>query len=56
MRNPECLDRQQDAIAAEMSKEWGGEIYIAQVDLCKAFDRVKHSAAIDALKLQSASL
>ena len=42
--------------AAELAREWGLELYVAQIDLCKAFDRVKHSAAIRALKLQSASL
>ena len=42
--------------AAELSKEWGRELYVVQVDLCKAFDRVKHTAGIQALKLQGASL
>ena len=28
--------------AAEISKEWGQTIYVAQIDLCKAFDRVTH--------------
>ena len=41
---------------AELSREWGKELCLVQLDLCKAFDRVKHSAAILALKLQSASL
>ena len=41
--------------AAELAREWNLELYIAQIDLCKALDRVKHSAAIRALKLQSAA-
>ena len=39
-----------------MSREWSCAIYVAQCDLTKAFDKVKHSAVIRALKLQSASL
>ena len=42
--------------AAELSREWGQEIFVAQLDLRKAFDRVKHTAAIRALKLRSASI
>jgi hypothetical protein len=42
--------------AAELSKEWSSELYVAQVDLRKAFDRVLHSSAIKALKLQGVSL
>ena len=42
--------------AAELSREWGRSFYVAQIDLSKAFDQVLHSAALKALKLQSASL
>ena len=42
--------------AAELSREWDRSIYICQVDLSKAFDKVKHSAVIGALKLQGCSL
>ena len=42
--------------AAELSREWAQEVYVAQLDLKKAFDRVKHTAVIRALKLQGASL
>ena len=41
---------------AELSREWKHELYVVQLDLSKAFDRVKHSAAIKALKLQGASV
>ena len=36
--------------------EWNVPLWMASLDLKKAFDRVKHSAAIQALKLQGASL
>ena len=42
--------------AAELSKQWGEPLYVAQLDLKKAFDHVDRGAAIDALKLQGASL
>ena len=42
--------------AAELSREWGQSIYVVQLDLKKAVDRVKHSAILDALRLQGASL
>jgi len=42
--------------AAELSREWSQKLYIVQVNLKKAFDRVKHSAVIKALKLQGCSL
>jgi hypothetical protein len=42
--------------AAELSREWDKRIFVAQLDLKKAFDRVTHSAVLRALKLQSASL
>ena len=42
--------------AAELSREWGLKLYVVQLDLCRAFDRVKHSAVIRALKLQGCSL
>ena len=42
--------------AAELAREWRMPMYIFQLDLSKAFDRVKHSAIIKALKLQSCSL
>ena len=41
--------------AVELSREWGLSLYAAQLDLKKAFDRVLHSAVIDALILQRAS-
>ena len=40
----------------ELSREWGKPVFLAQLDLRKAFDRVRHSAVIDALKLQGVSL
>jgi hypothetical protein len=40
----------------ELSREWGCPAYVAQLDLKKAFDRVKHSAALRALELQGATL
>ena len=42
--------------ALELSKEWGKSIFMAQLDLRKAFDRVAHSSVVNALKLQGASL
>ena len=42
--------------AAELSREWGRSICVCQMDLSKAFDRVKHTAIINALKLQGCSL
>jgi hypothetical protein len=42
--------------AAELSREWDKKIFAVQIDLKKAFDRVRHTAVIDALKLQGASL
>lgn len=42
--------------AAEAAREWDIPIYVAQLDLKKAFDHVDRSAAVDALKLQGASL
>ena len=42
--------------AAELSREWSEPLYVAQLDLKKAFDNVDRGAAIDALKLQGASL
>jgi len=42
--------------AAELSREWGKSLYMVQLDLTKAFDRVLHSAVVRALRLQSASL
>ena len=42
--------------AIELSKEWGKTLFIAQLDLTKAFDKVLHSGVINALKLQGASL
>ena len=41
--------------AAELSREWGKKLYIAQLDLKRAFDRVKHSAVLNALTLQGGS-
>ena len=41
--------------AFELSKEWGLSLFVAQLDLKKAFDRVLHSAVINALLLQQAS-
>ena len=41
---------------AELSREWGCEIHVVQLDIRRAFDRVLHSAVIKALKLQGASL
>ena len=42
--------------AAELSREWKKSIFLAQLDLKKAFDKVRHSAVVRALRLQSASL
>ena len=42
--------------AAELAREWQMPMYIFQLDLSKAFDRVKHSAIMKTLKLQSCSL
>ena len=41
--------------AVELSREWDLPIYAAQLDLRRAFDRVKHSACLKALLLQGAS-
>ena len=41
--------------AAELSREWKRPMFVAQLDLSKAFDRVFHSAVFKALRLQSAS-
>ena len=40
----------------ELSREWRKPVFLAQLDLRKAFDRVRHSAIVDALKLQGVSL
>ena len=40
---------------AELSREWQLELYVVELGLSKAFERVKHSAASRALNLQSAS-
>ena len=42
--------------AMELSKEWKGPIFCVQLDLRRAFDRVKHSAVFAALRLQGVSL
>ena len=42
--------------ASELSREWDKGLFVLQLDLSKAFDRVKHSAIIRALKLQGCSL
>ena len=42
--------------AAELSREWNVPLFVAQLDLRKAFDRVFHSAVLAALRLQGASL
>ena len=42
--------------AAELGREWSQPLFVVQLDLSKAFDRVKHSAVIKALKLQGCSL
>ena len=40
----------------ELCKEWKRSVHVVQIDLSKAFDRVLHSAVLQALRLQSASL
>ena len=42
--------------AAELSREWGVKLYAAQLDLKKAFDRVLHSAVLEAVRLQGGSV
>ena len=42
--------------AGELSREWNQPIFVVQLDLRKAFDRVKHSAVLNDLRLQGASL
>ena len=42
--------------AAELAREWGKPLFVAQLDLEKAFDHVRREAAIAALRLQGASL
>ena len=42
--------------AAELSREWCKSMFICQLDLSRAFDRVKHSTIIKALKLQGCSM
>ena len=37
------------AVCCELSKEWGRPLFVAQLDLKKAFDKAKHSAISDAL-------
>ena len=41
---------------AELSKEWKKPLFLAQLDLTKAFDRELHSAVVKALRLQGVSL
>ena len=41
---------------AERSKEWKKPLFLAQLDLTKAFDRELHSAVVKALRLQGVSL
>ena len=38
--------------AAELSREWGEQIYVVQLTLTKACDRIKKSTVIGALQLQ----
>ena len=33
--------------AAELAKEWASPVYVGQLDLRQAFDKIKHSAVID---------
>ena len=40
----------------ELSKEWGRPLFVAQLDLKKAFDKAKHSAISDALLSKGVSL
>ena len=40
----------------ELSREWAHPVFMVQLDLKKAFDRVLHSAIIQSLQLQGASL
>ena len=35
---------------AELAKEWASPVYVGQLDLRQAFDKIKHSAVIDALR------
>ena len=39
----------------ELSREWSCRVCVLQLDLSKAFDRVKHTAIIAALRMQGAS-
>ena len=34
---------------AELAAEWASPVYVGQLDLRQAFDKIKHSALIDAL-------
>ena len=53
MQQMECMFLKR---AAELSREWGNSLYMVQLDLTKAFDRVLHSAVVRALRLQTAPL
>ena len=35
---------------AELAKEWASPVYVGQLDLRQAFDKIKHSAVVDALR------
>ena len=34
---------------AELAREWDSPVYVGQLDLRQAFDKIKHSAVIEAL-------
>ena len=41
---------------AELAREWREPVFIAQVDFRKAFDHVRHDAAIEAMQMQGVPL
>eukprot|EP00975_Prorocentrum_lima_P026439 5557238-Prorocentrum_lima.AAC.1 len=36
--------------AAELTREWGGQIHVVKLDVQRAFDSLRHGAILDALR------
>eukprot|EP00975_Prorocentrum_lima_P042237 8875948-Prorocentrum_lima.AAC.1 len=36
--------------AAELTREWGGQVHVVKLDVQRAFDSLRHRAILDALR------